>query len=175
MPLPPFVIERTDRVFVRVYGRDPVKMVQGLITNDLTAASDQRAVYAGLLTPKGKLLAELRAYRRAGDVLLETDHGALDNLLAHFRKFVPPLFARFEVTNHPSLLGVYGPQSAALVAPLLDGQLPEHVDEMRTGAGLSVIRTTYAGDVGFDLLIEGDSAPTRARLTDAGAQFADLT
>jgi folate-binding protein YgfZ len=169
------VIDRTDRVFVRVHGRDPEKMVQGLITNDLNAASDQRALYAGLLTPKGKLLAELRAYRRGGEVLLETDRGALDNLLAHFRKFVPPLFARFEVTDQISLLGVYGPESALLIAPLLDGPLPEQVDELRTAAALAAIRTSYAGGVGFDLLIEGDAAAIRERLIDAGAQFADLT
>jgi folate-binding protein YgfZ len=169
------VMERTDRAFVRVYGRDPVKMVQGLITNDLTAASESRTVYAGLLTPKGKLLAELRAYRRGDDVLLETDRSALDNLLTHFRKYVPPLFARFEVADPFTLLGVYGPRSTDLVAPLVDGPLPDQEDGMRTAAELAVIRTSYAGGVGYDLLINGDAAPTRNRLIDAGAQFADLT
>ena len=32
------VTERSDRALVRVHGRDPVKMVQGLITNDLAGA-----------------------------------------------------------------------------------------------------------------------------------------
>ncbi|HSL68832.1 MAG TPA: hypothetical protein VK864_01255, partial [Longimicrobiales bacterium] len=71
------VLERSDRALVRVYGREPVKMVQGLITNDLANAPADRSVYAGMLTPKGKLLADLRVYRRGADVMLETDRAAL--------------------------------------------------------------------------------------------------
>ncbi|MGH7460268.1 MAG: YgfZ/GcvT domain-containing protein [Longimicrobiales bacterium] len=168
------VFHRSDRAFVRVYGRDPVKMVQGLITNDLALASDRRAVYAGLLTPKGKLVAELRVYLRGNDVLLETDAGALDNLLAHFRKFVPPLFARFEVTDAVAMLGVYGPTSPAIVAQLFDSALPVAEDEMVAGDGIAAIRTHYAGDPGFDLLIDGDITSIRDRLGEAGAQPADL-
>ncbi len=164
------LFDRADRVFVRVYGRDPVKMVQGLITNDLALATEQRAVSAALLTPKGKLLAELRAYRRGADVLLETATGALDNLLAHFRKFVPPLFAKFEVTDQFSMLGVYGPASAAVVAQVLGVSPPAAEDAMVSTPGIAAIATRYAGDHGFDLLIDGDAAPVRERLSNAGAQ-----
>src|SRR5688500_4377646 len=90
------VVPRTDRAFIRVFGREPVKMVQGLITNDMTLASPTRAVYAGMLTPKGKLVADMRVYRKNDDVLIETAAPARQNVLDHFKKYVPPLFARAE-------------------------------------------------------------------------------
>ena len=167
------LFERTDRAFVRVYGRDPAKMVQGLITNDLLLATDTRAVYAGLLTPKGKLVAELRAYRRNDEILLETPRAALDNLLAHFRKFVPPLFARFEVTDNVSLLGVYGADSAQVVSRAFAVAAPAAEDEIARADNLVIIRTHYAGDPGFDVLVEGDSTTARERLSTAGAAPGD--
>jgi folate-binding protein YgfZ len=170
----PAIFQRTDRAFVRVHGRDPHKMVQGLITNDLALAGDRRAVYAGLLTPKGKLLAEVRAYQRGADILLETAAAALDNVLAHFRKFVPPLFARFQVSDDYAMVGVYGAGSAQLVRNLLGQEPPEREDEMMPAERAAIIRTDYAGPEGFDLLIEGDAAALYNELIAAGARAGDV-
>jgi folate-binding protein YgfZ len=148
-------------------------MVQGLITNDLGLASAQRAVYAGMLTPKGRLIADLRAFRHADEILLETAADALDHVLATFRKYVPPLFARFEVSDRFSLVGVYGADSPALVARVFEIAPPQAEDEMAATDGAFVIRTGYAGDPGFDLLIDGPASLVYDRLLAAGARRAD--
>src|SRR5690606_12098294 len=115
------VVDRWDRTQIRFSGREPVRMVQGLITNDLAGAEEGRGVYAALLTPKGKMIADLRAFRRsAGDVLLDLDAGALPGALEHLRKFVPHLFARIEdLGGRSGVLGVYGPHSRELVGEVL--------------------------------------------------------
>jgi glycine cleavage system aminomethyltransferase T len=59
------VVDRWERTQLRLHGRDPVKMVQGLITNDLAGAPAGVGVYAALLTAKGKMIADLRAFQRA--------------------------------------------------------------------------------------------------------------
>jgi folate-binding protein YgfZ len=164
------VIQRDDRVVLRAHGRDPVKMVQGLITNDLANASSDRSVYAGLLTPKGKLVAELRALRRGNDVIIETATSALEGMLAHFKKFVPPLFARFEITDRHSILGVYGPKSGELVGQLIGSEPPEQEDAIAGNNDITAIRTHYTGEAGWDLLIEGASTPAWDRLVELGAQ-----
>jgi hypothetical protein len=56
----------------------------------------ERAVYATVLTPKGRMVADVRLLRRGDELLLETDAAAAEPLAAHLRKYVPPLFARFE-------------------------------------------------------------------------------
>jgi tRNA-modifying protein YgfZ len=164
------VILRDDRCFIRVHGRDPIKMVQGLITNDLAGAPDDRAVYAGLLTPKGKLVAELRAYRRGQEALLETDEQALEPVIAHFKKFIPPLFARFERADGFSLIGVYGPKSPDIVAALIGNAPPESEDAIASGNGITAVRTNYTGGPGWDLLIEGDHLAMWDRIVGLGAK-----
>lgn len=153
------LVDRWDRVPVRVYGRDPVKMVQGLITNDLAGAPEGVGIYAALLTPKGKMIADLRALRRAnGEVLLDLDAGARGAALEHLKKFVPPLFARFEdLGDKVGVLGVYGPEARGIVARVLGVELPPDLPEEGfvegsfEGEGVLALHTEYTGEDGYDL------------------------
>ncbi len=49
---------KLDRVVLRVGGADRVGFLQGLVSNDVTAVAPGRAVFAALLTPQGKYLAD---------------------------------------------------------------------------------------------------------------------
>lgn len=204
------LIARDDRAFVRVFGREPVKMIHSLVTNDVEGAGPERATYALLLTPKGKMLADLRVVRRDDpsdpnapndDVLLDVPAGALDNVTTTLKKFVPPLFARFEVVDTVAELSVYGPRAAAFLGEALDGKpsLSEMAeddivqapvtdlvqgaapDDLAHGAGarepVYAIRSLYTDAGGYDVI--GASAAITAlrdRLTAAGVmQVSDAT
>jgi folate-binding protein YgfZ len=175
------VIERTDRGFVRVYGRDPVRMLQGLISNDLARADATRAVYAVVLTPKGKMVCDVRVLRLGDELLVETDAAAVAALLGHLRKFVPPLFARFEdVTPQWAVLGVYGPHARQLLAHTFDASLPSELAEDDANAlnvdaaSLSAIATSHTPRGGFDLVGAPAAVGAAAqRLRVAGAQPLD--
>lgn len=102
-------------MLIRVFGRDPVKMVQGLATNDLAGAPENESVYTAFLTAKGRMVGEARLVRRpGGDVWIETDRGAADNIVTHLKKFVPPLFARFELLDSHHVLGIYGERAVEI-------------------------------------------------------------
>ena len=191
------VVDRADRAFVRMHGRDPVRMIHGLVTNDVTGAPPGHGVYAALLTAKGKMVADVRVLRRAqGDVLLELDAGAMANVLDHLRRFVPPLFARFEdVSGELGVLGVFGPAARRVVGGALGVTVPEGMAEdafvtaALSGAGAGapagsgesreggaepealVVRTLYAGVDGYDVVVPKDrlEAVWRA-LVEAGAR-----
>lgn len=153
------LVDRSDRIPFRVYGRDPVKILHGLVTNDLAGAPDGQGVYAALLTPKGRMLADLRLFRRAaGDVLVDVDAGALDNVLATFKKYVPPLFARYELLDGElRVLGVYGPDARELVGRVVGEAIPAGLAEDAfvcvddEGHELLIARTEYTGDEGYDI------------------------
>lgn len=170
--------ERSDRSIVRVHGRDPVKMIQGLISNDIVNAPADRAVYAAVLTPKGKMVADVRVLRHGPDLLLETDAAAAEGLMQHLRKFVPPLFAKFENADAAwGELGVYGPTARAVVAEVLGIALPDESaqDDVHAGAvgdaGLIAIATSYFGVPGFDVLVPAPALETVWRaLVSAGAR-----
>jgi tRNA-modifying protein YgfZ len=114
------VADRPDRSFLRVHGRDPIRMLQGLITNDLAGAPTNRAVYAAVLTAKGRMVADVRVLRLGPELLVETAETAAEPLTAHLRKFVPPLFARFEdASERWTVLTVLGPKAAQVLADAL--------------------------------------------------------
>lgn len=173
------VVDRSERGRIRVYGRDPVRIVQGLVTNDVAGAGAGQGVYAALLTPKGKMLADLRVFRLAsGELILDVEGAAKENVLAHFRKFVPPLFARYEdVSAGHGVLGVFGPGAHEAVArvaadpPPADRPEDAFVETTFGGAPLLVVRTLFAGVDGYDLFAPADSLEALWRaLVDAGAR-----
>jgi tRNA-modifying protein YgfZ len=46
------------RAVIAITGEDRVGFLQGLVSNDVAAAAPGRAVWAALLTPQGKWLAD---------------------------------------------------------------------------------------------------------------------
>jgi len=173
------VVDRWDRVQLRLHGRDPLKMVQGLITNDLAGAPEGRGVYAAMLTPKGKMIADLRAFRLgSGEVLVDLDAGARPGAVAHLRKFVPPLFARIDdLGGRSGALGVYGPSARGVVAEVLGlgdwaGEGEESFREVEFGGGaVVVVRTGYTGGEGYDLVASAELLPSLWEgLVGAGAR-----
>jgi len=173
------IVDRADRAQVRVFGRDPVKMIHGLVTNDVAGAPEGQGVYAAFLTHKGKMVADVRVFRRpAGDVLLDLDAAALEGLLAHLRKFIPPIFARFEdVSASLGVLGVYGPRARETVEAALRQELSAGMQEDAfailtfQGSEVLVARTLYTGEDGYDLFAPVEALePLWRALTGAGAR-----
>lgn len=171
------VVVREDRRIIRVFGRDPVKMVHGLVTQDVASLADGGAAFGVLLTPKGRMVGDLRVLRHGSELLLDVDAAAAEGVTAHFRKFVPPLFARFDDASASySLVGVYGPSARAVVAAVC-GAPERELDEDATAAGsfdgaaVHAIGTGYTGSPGYDLLLPAAHADAlRDALVEGGAR-----
>lgn len=61
-----------DRGVVRVSGADAAKLLQGLVTADLDLLGRQPAVFAGLLTPQGKIMFDFFIVKTEQGFLLDT-------------------------------------------------------------------------------------------------------
>jgi folate-binding protein YgfZ len=163
------IVDRSDQAQLRMWGRDPVKMLHGLITNDLAGAAEGRGVYAAMLTPKGRMIAELRALplSRAGgrELLIDLPREALAGATEHLRKFVPPMFARWEVAEESGAIGVYGPRARALLARLAGTEIPELAEDAflevtLEGEAVVALGTRYAGgEEGYDLFASAGALP----------------
>jgi len=154
------VVDRCDRGLLRLYGRDPLRILQGILSNDVNLASAGRAVYAALLTPKGRMLADVRVIRRADDLLLDLPAAALPVVADTFRRTIPPLFARWEdVSESQHVLGVYGPESGASLTSLLGPDLPAVEQEDGAapvsigGESGTVVSTRITGGEGYDVVL----------------------
>ncbi|SPO29429.1 related to IBA57 - mitochondrial iron-sulfur cluster assembly factor [Ustilago trichophora] len=86
------------RGVVQVSGRDTVKLLQGLVSNDVRALTKSQSespamVYAGFMNPQGRMLADAFIHRQA-DLedgsprwLLDVDSRTLPSLLSFIKKF----------------------------------------------------------------------------------------
>ncbi len=172
------VADRADRAILRVYGRDPVGMVHNLVTNDVAGTGVDGATYAALLTPKGRMVADLRIIRRQHDLLLECDAGARTALLDTWKRSVPPLFARVEdVSDRLAVLGVYGPAAAATLSTVLAEPVAADAPELDllirhfTDHEVMVLATRDNAASGFDVIVSCDARDAlRSALESAGAR-----
>lgn len=93
----------SDRAVLSVEGEDRVAFLQGLVSNDVTLVAPGRAVFAALLSPQGKWLADFFILSDGARLLLdcEAEHAAmLTTRLTRFR-----LRAKVAITRSP--LNVY--------------------------------------------------------------------
>ena len=178
----PLVLERS-RGLLRATGRDPVKMVHGLVSADVESLGPDRGAYGFFLTAKGRVVADARILSDGdGGLWIDVDPGALGPLRAHLKKFVPPLFATFEdVSGDWAVVGVYGDGATgvagAAVAELggpeaLPGDAPEE-RVIRFDAGFA-LRTLLTGDDGWDLFVPTAQRDAVVdRLLEAGGRPGD--
>ena len=62
-----------ERGVIELSGDDRVAFLQGLVSNDVADAAPGRAVWAALLTPQGKWLADFFIFADAGRLLLDCE------------------------------------------------------------------------------------------------------
>ena len=76
-----------DRAVVEISGEDRVAFLQGLISNDVTKARADQAVWAGLLTPQGKWLADFFVIAMKDVLLLDVEAAQLAMLIQRLSRF----------------------------------------------------------------------------------------
>ncbi|HEY0204243.1 MAG TPA: folate-binding protein [Acetobacteraceae bacterium] len=113
----PKIVPLTSRSVLEVSGADRVSFLQGLVSNDVTEAVPGRAVWAALLTPQGKWLADFFIFAEGGRLLLDCEAGQAGMLAQKLTRFR----LRADVMVRPVDLLVHaaweGDPGAALQAP----------------------------------------------------------
>ncbi len=96
-----------DRTVVEVIGLDAVTFLQGLITNDVTQASGDKAIYAALLTPQGKIVYDFLIAPTDGGFRLDCAKAHAADLAARLKKY--KLRAKVTITERPDLRVIASP------------------------------------------------------------------
>jgi folate-binding protein YgfZ len=162
------VLDRSQRGKLALRGADAKSFLQGQVSNDVESLSPGTGCYAAFLTPKGKMLGDLRILDAGEELLLDTERVALQPLFNMIRRFS----IGYDVELHKrtlesGLLSLIGPRadSIAGVASLLEAE-HSHVQLSLEGVAARAIRT----DVGVDLLCDAEQTEAlRERLLEAGA------
>jgi folate-binding protein YgfZ len=168
------LVNRSPRGKLALTGSQAKSFLQGQVTNDVEALSSGAGCYAAFLTPKGKMLGDLRILDASlqqvarsasglagqGDagavqlLLLDTERVALQELFNLIRRFSIGYDAQLHKrTTQSGLVSLIGPASGPAAGAT---ELPEiehaHLLGELHGVSVRMIRT----DLGVDLLCDAD-------------------
>jgi len=143
------LVDRSERGKLALTGLGAKRFLQGQVTNDVEALEPGQGCYAAVLTPKGKMLGDLR--------ILDTERSALQELFNMIRRY--KLGRDVELhkrTLERALLSLVGP-----LAPVVGTAEHDSVRDTIGGVPVSLVRT----DVGTDVICDaGRAAEVKAAL-----------
>ena len=164
------IVDRSDRKLLRLTGKDPVGMLNAVLTNDVPRHGD-RGIYAMLLDPKGRIQTDLRVVKAGDEILIDSEPegaGAAKEILARYAPFSR---VQLEVLSDWEVLGLYGPRAIDLLG---NPDLAEHQTTRAEIGGTSVLVVGVAVPIGgYDLIGSPEAlAAAGEHLTEAGARTA---
>jgi folate-binding protein YgfZ len=176
------VVDRSHRHRLRLFGARAAETLTGLVTNDVQSLAPGRGQYAAALTPKGKIVADLRILQCGPEeLLIDTPARAAAGWMGIMRRYVNPRLARYEdVSEATADVGVFGPRSGDIVALVLgvDRSALETLDRyshLPVGDAGLVARVPELGIDGFEMIIPREELSVRwPAIVGGGARPAGL-
>ena len=152
-------------------GRDRVRWLNGMVTNNIRDLADNRGVYNFLLTPQGRIQGDLYVYRRGEQFVLDIEREQAARILELLRKYI--IMDQVELTpadDKLTAIGVVGPRSAEVVrSNRCEVSNLEPLQVQDCGECIAVRRPAEFGE-GFELWTTPNQAPALwQKLVAAGA------
>ncbi len=181
--------DRSHRARLLVLGRAPIAALQGVLTGRMPSApslSRERLVggrveYSAVLTPKGRMIADLRAMWGPDpdeeSLVLDIPAAAIEPLLVHLKRYVPPRLATIEdVTAESGLLTVLGPEAPETIAEIVfdAGSRAAEVEVLAEGEFLEVREDGDGGKGGTAGSVVGRGGVRVVRTCDVDVPAWDL-
>jgi tRNA-modifying protein YgfZ len=170
------LLDRSERGKLALSGSGAVEFLNGQVTNELAGLRPGEGRYAAFLTPKGKMLGDLRILgvgdgpdADPAELLLDTERSALQALFDMIRRYKVGYGVELHKrTVERGLLSLIGPTAVATCgATSLDGA-EEHTNAAIEIDGIAALAVRT--DVGIDLICDAaDSERLSAALIERGA------
>ena len=174
------LVDRSARFRMVATGAKAAEALNGLVTNDVLALAPGAGAYAAALTAKGKIIADLRIFARADDLLIDVPRPAAAGFAAMIRKYVNPRLGTFaDRSDTLRNIGVFGPKAHEAIQAGLG--LPahaltalssyHHITVEVDAAKVTLAAAPDLGPNGYDLFVPVESAAELwSRLAHAGAR-----
>jgi folate-binding protein YgfZ len=81
-------IFRPEHVLFSLSGRDRVRWLNGMVTNNIRDLAPGRGVYAFVLNPQGHILGDLYVFNRGESLIAEIERGQAETLVPILRKYI---------------------------------------------------------------------------------------
>lgn len=176
--------DRSDRTRMRISGPKATELVTGMVTNDVSSLAAGEGQYAAALTPKGKIVADLRIFAFTDSLLVDTGAAASAGWKEMVRKYINPRVAPYhDVTSEIADFGVFGRSSRSVVSKVTGADEKEltalapysHVTVPSGETTVTVARVPEMDLDGFEIFIPAEFVGAlKARFHSAGIAAGDL-
>lgn len=164
------LVDRSERGKLLLTGPEAKDFLQGQVSNDICGLEPGTGCYAAFLTPKGKMLGDLRVLD-GGDagLWLDTERTTLQELFNMVRRFKLGRAVELDKrTLQRGLLSLVGPEARRMAAA---DDLPEAEHAHRLGELADVPVRFVVTDAGVDVICDAEATDAvRAALVAAGAR-----
>lgn len=151
-------------------------VVNYLVTNDVKKLEDGKALYTACCNAGGTILDDLIVYRRAWDrFLIVCNASNHEKIAAHFSKAADHHCEFEDLTDRTGLLALQGPLAAMVLRQAgaseetLSLKAFHFAGDTLAGIPVTVARTGYTGEDGFEIFCPWESAEALAEyLLDVG-------
>ena len=163
------VFDQTSFSKFLLQGGDAEDVVQRLCANDM-AVEPGRVVYTGLLNERGGYESDLTVTRLSGDAYFIVSGSAQTTRdLDWIRRAIPPKAraSLTDVTSAYAVFGVMGPSARTLLAGVAGADLGNEAFPFATMRDIGIgrapvraLRITYVGELGWELYVPVEFAPS---------------
>jgi folate-binding protein YgfZ len=185
------IVDRSHRGKLLLTGNDRRSYLQGQLTNDIAALESGTGCYAALLTPQGRMIADMRVLELGAAVSIDLEPGVTATVRDRLDQFIFGEDVQVaDASEERALVGVYGPRADEVLSRAWkargagNGSLsPAQLDAMDVhanvrleseGGHVVIVRSEEIGLAGFDLFVERSAAEgIRGALRAAGATDID--
>jgi len=154
---------------MRISGPKAAELLTGMVTSDVSSLVPGEGQYAAALTPKGKIVADLRIFALEDSLLIDTPAAAATGWKEMVRKYINPRLAPYhDLTTELADFGVFGRSARSVASRLLDidekdvTALPPYGHLSRPFANVNVIvaRVPEMDLDGFEIFIPVEAVGT---------------
>ena len=165
-------VYRADRSLFRITGRDRVRWLNGMVSNNVRDLTAGHGVYAFVLNPQGNILGDLYVFNRGESLVAEIGRGQSESLLQILRKYI--IMDKVEIEDlGENILAIAGPKSGEVLASLgLSAELGslQLFDVNWNGSILTLVRGDNPSSPSYELWVPAEKAESVLNaLMQAGA------
>jgi tRNA-modifying protein YgfZ len=151
------------------------------VTNDVSALAPGEGQYAAALTPKGKIVADLRIFALDGGLLIDASSAAAPGWKEMVRKYINPRIAPYhDLSAELSDIGIFGRSARLVVSRVIDVDDKElsaltpygHISRPFADGTVIIARVPEIDLDGFEIFIPREAATSLKATLQAAGIFA---
>jgi len=148
-------------------GRDRARLLHAISTNEVKKMTPGGGCYAFLLSPQGRIQADLCLFVFEDHILIDTEAELREKVYAHIRKYIIADQVELEdVTSSTACIGLEGPGAAAMLTGL-GAPLPAADYMHAEWDGATIAAATVTGQPGVRLFAPAEKAASLVRELEA--------